>query len=598
VPLTSAADVPKSSAIKSTTKPGAPERGGPVDRKRVLPVLSTLKGYQGPWLVADLTAGLTLVAIAIPEQMATAHLANMPAVAGFYAFIAGSLLFAVLGRHPRMSVGADSTIAPVFAAGVAAVAATGSPDYAHLVSMVALVVGALLVGAGLLRLGWIADFLPLPVIDGLLAGIGVEIFVKQLATVLGLPGGGTTTIGRARAVIDQLGKVNGWALALGVGVLAVVVIGEKVDRRVPGALIGVVAATALVGIADLKHHGVRVLGPVHASLPALGLPSATWHQVGQLMVTAVTVAFMCIVQISATVRSNPSGPAPRAEDFNVDLAAVGAGSILAGLAGSFAVNASPPRTAVVGSAGGKTQVTSLVAVGAIVAVLALATSLLKELPEAALGAILIFVASRLFRLSELRRILHFGWFEFVLALVALATVALVGIEQGVVAAALIALAYRARLTARPRGAVLGREPGTEHWIETDVGRPTEQLPGVVVYLLYAPLFYGNATFVVQRLRRALRSASTAVHALVLDANGIADVDYTGAKALGELIEELKGAGVCVALARASHLVHHDLKHAGLIEVIGTDRLFASVEEAVRSLSLATPPAAPPASPRP
>ncbi len=304
----------------------------------------------------DLTAGLTLVAIAIPEQIATAHLANMPAVAGFYAFIAGSLLFALFGRHPRMSVGADSTIAPVFAAGVAAVAATGSRDYPHLVSTVALVTGALLVGAGLLRLGWIADFLPLPVIDGLLAGIGVEILVKQLPTVLGLPGGGTTTIGRARAVIDQFGRFNGWTFAIAAGVLVVVVAGEKLDHRIPGALIGVVAATVLVGAAGLTHHGVHVLGPVHASLPAMGLPSATWHQVGQLMVTAVTVAFLCIVQISATVRSNPSGPALGAKDFNVDLAAVGAGSILAGLAGSFAVDASPPRTAVVGSAGGRCRV--------------------------------------------------------------------------------------------------------------------------------------------------------------------------------------------------------------------------------------------------
>jgi SulP family sulfate permease len=553
-----------------------------------------LKGYRRSWLVADLAAGLTLVAIAIPEQMATAHLANMPAVAGFYAFIAGSLLFALLGRHPRMSVGADSTIAPVFAAGVAAVAATGSATYTHLVSTVALLVGAVLVGAALLRLGWIADFLPLPVIDGLLAGIGVEILVKQLPTVLGLPGGGTTTIGRARAVIDQFGHVNGWTFAIAVGVLAVVVGGEKIDHRTPGALIGVVAATVLVGVGDLKHHGVRVLGPVHASFPALVLPSATWHQVGKLVVTAVTVAFLCIVQISATARSNPTGPSPRAEDFNVDLAAVGAGSILAGLAGSFTVNASPPRTAVVGSAGGKTQVTSLVAVGAIVVVLALATSLLKELPEAALGAILIFVASRLFHLGELERIMHFGWFEFALALVTLATVALVGIEQGVVAAALIALAYRARLTARPRGAILGREPGTEHWIETDVGRPTEQLPGVLVYLLYAPVFYGNATYVAQRLRRAVTSAPSAVRTLVVDANGISDVDYTGAKVLGALLEELKDKDVCVALARASHLVHHDLKHAGLIETIGTDRLFASVEEAVRSLN--KPPGPAPAPP--
>jgi MFS superfamily sulfate permease-like transporter len=561
-----------------------------------MPFLPTLKGYRRSWLVPDLTAGLTLVAIAIPEQVATAHLAGMPAVTGFYAFVAGSLVFAVLGRHPRMSVGADSTIAPVFAAGVATVAATGSQDYAHLVSMVALVAGGLLVAAGLLRLGWIADFLPLPVIDGLLAGIGTEIFVKQLPIVLGLPGGGTTTIGRARAVIDQLGQANGWTFGIAAGVLAVVIVSEKVDHRIPGALIAVVAATALVGTADLQRHGVRVLGPVHASFPALAAPSATWNQVSRLVVTAVTVGFLCIVQISATVRSSPSGPEERARDFNIDLAAVGAGSILAGLAGSFAVDASPPRTAVVGSAGGKTQVSSLVAVGAIVAVLALATSLLKDLPEAALGAILIFVASRLFHLGEMRRILRFGWFEFVLAVVTLAAVVVVGIEPGVVAAALLALAYRTKIAARPRGAVLGREPGTEHWILTDVGQPTEQLPGVLVYLLYGGLFYANAAYVVQNVRTLVSSAPTAVNALVLDAIGMSDIDYTGAKALGGLIEELKGGGVLVVVARASHLVHHDLKHAGLIGAIGADRVFASVEEAVRSLDEPRRPGPPAAGP--
>ena len=223
----------------------------------VLPVLPTLRGYKSSWLAADALAGLTLVAIAIPEQMATAHLAGMPEVTGFYAFVAGSLLFALFGRHPLMSVGADSTIAPVFAAGVATLAVTGSPTYEHLVSATALLAGGLLLAAGLLRLGWIADFFPVPVVTGLLAGIGVEIFVKQLPTVLGLPGGGTTTIGRVRTFFDQLHQFNGWSLAIAIGVLVIIVVSDKVDRRVPGALIGIVGATALVSAAGLVSHGVQ-----------------------------------------------------------------------------------------------------------------------------------------------------------------------------------------------------------------------------------------------------------------------------------------------------------------------------------------------------
>lgn len=554
-----------------------------------LPILPTLWGYKLSWLTADVTAGLTLVAIAIPEQIATAHLANMPAVAGFYAFVAGSLLFGLIGRHPRVSVGADSTIAPVFAAGVATLSATSSASYAHLVSATALLVGGLLVLVGLLRLGWIADFFPLPVVRGVLAGIGIEILVKQLPTVLGLPGGGTTTISRVKAVVDQLGKFNGWAFGIAAGVLAIVVIGEKVNRKAPGALVGVVGATVLVGAAKLASHGVHVVGEVHAALPQLAFPQASLHQLGALMSTAVTVAFLCIVQTSATVRSSPAtsggaGEQAKANDFNVDLVAVGAGSLAAGLVGSFAVDASPPRTAVLGSAGAKSQAAGLVAVGTIVIVLIFATSLLKDLPDAALGAILIFVASRLFHFGELRSIQRFGYFEFTLALITLAIVVFVGIEQGVVAAALLALAERTRLAARPRDAVLGREIGTDHWVQTDIGRPTEQVPGILVYLLYAPLWYGNATHVADRIRNDIASATSPVHHLIVDANGVPDIDYTGAKAFGELVAQLKQQGISVSLARASHLVHHDLKHAGLLDSIGPDHLCASVEEAVASVA--------------
>jgi high affinity sulfate transporter 1 len=554
-----------------------------------LPVLPTLRGYKMSWLSADITAGLTLVAIAVPEQIATAHLANMPAVAGFYAFIAGSLLFALFGRHPRMSVGGDSTIAPVFAAGVAALAATGSATYMHLVSATALLVGGLLVAAGLLRLGWIADFFPLPVVTGVLGGIGVEILVKQVPTVLGLPGGGTTTIGRVRDVVNQLGKFNGWSLGIAAGVLAIVVIGEKIDRKAPGALVAVVGTTVLVGVAKLATHGVHVVGPVHASLPQLAFPDASLHQLGALVSTAVTVAFLCIVQTSATVRASPAsleGPDEQAKvnDFNVDLLAVGTGSLVAGLAGSFAVNASPPRTAVLGSAGAKSQVAGLVAVGTVVIVLLFATSLLKDMPEAALGAILIYVASRLFHLGELRSILRFANFEFALAVLTMAIVVLVGIEQGVVAAALLALAQRTRLAARPRDAVLGREVGTDHWVQTDVGRPTEQLPGILVYLLYAPLWYGNATHVIERLHNDIAAEASPVHHLIVDANAVADIDYTGAKAFGEFVAECRQRGISVSLARVPNLVHHDLKHSGLLKTIGPDHLFASVEEAVASVA--------------
>jgi sulfate permease, SulP family len=544
-------------------------------------LLPTLRGFQPSWAGADLIAGLTLAAIAVPEQIATAHLANMPPVSGLYAFVAGSLLFALLGRHPTISVGADSTIAPVFAAGVAAITVAGSPAYEHLVSALAVVAGGALVIAGVARLGWVAEFFPEPVVTGALAGIGVLVLVHQLPTVLGVAGGGTTTIGRLSALARQVGQTNLWALAIAAGVLVLVVVAEKVDRRAPGALAGVVGATAVVAAAGLSRHGVRVVGAVHVAFPQIAWRGASISQVGKLAGTALTVAFICVVQISATARSNPA-PGGRPKDFDLDLVAVGAGSVLAGLAGSFAVDASPPRTAATVSAGGKSQLSGLVAASLVIVLLAVASGLLKDLPEAALGAVLTFIAFRLFRVRELLAIWRFGWYELALAVITLLVVVLLGVEQGFVVAALLAIAQRLRIAARPRDAVLGRQLGGDHWIETDVGAPTEQVPGVVVYMLYAAIWYGNATRVVERALAAVDRAPPPVQMLVLDANGMSDIDYTGAKALGGMVEQLRKRGIAVRVARASHLVHQDLKHAGVLRTVRASGLFPSVEEAVQA----------------
>lgn len=547
------------------------------------PLLPTLKGYQRSWLGPDVLAGLTLVAIAVPEQMATARLVNMPAVAGLYAFIAGSLLFALLGRSAQVSVGADSTIAPVVAAGVATVAAVGTPSYTHLVSFLALVVGILVIAVGLLRLGWIAEFLSTPVITGVLAGIAVEIVVRQLPAVLGLAGGGTSTVQRIRKVADQIGHANSWTFSIAIGVFAVIMVAEKVDRRVPGALIGLVASTLAVVAFGLKAHGVAVLGTIHGGLPTFAVPSASWTDIAKLVAPALTVAFVCVAQTAATVRAGSAG-APATEDFNRDLMALGAGSVVAGLAGSFPVDSSPPRSAVVAASGGRSQLTSLIAAAVILGVVLLATGLLKDLPDATLGAILVFVATRLFRVRDLGSILRFDRLEFALAVLTLLAVAYFGIETGVVIAILLSLADRTRRTARPRDAVLGREPGTDHWIPCDIGHATEQVAGVVVYLLYAPLWYANADYIRLRVHELVESATQPVHGFVLDADGMSDIDFTGARALGELADELQKEKVTIAIARASHLVHHDLKHGGLLKNIGPDRLFDTVEDAVRAVA--------------
>jgi SulP family sulfate permease len=542
----------------------------------------TLRGYRPSWLGADALAGLSLVAVALPSQMATARLAGLPAVAGLYAFVAGSVLYALFGTNRRLSVGADSTIAPVLAVGVASIAAVGTSRYAATMAFAAILVGALLLAVGLCRLGWISELLSTPVITGVLAGIAVEIVVRQLPVILGLQGGGTSTIGRLRRVFEQVGHTNGWSVGIALFVLALIVVGQRINHHLPAALAGLVLSIVAVDAFGLAtHHGVVVLGTIHGGLPHVGFPAASGSELRRLLGPVLTVAFLCVAQTAATVRG--AGAAPTANDFNRDLAAIGAGSVAAGLIGVLAVDASPPNTAIVAASGARTQLTNALAAAVVFVVVLTLTSPLSKLPEATLGATLVFISTKLFRVRELRKIFRFDPLEFALAAATLLVVALVGIEQGIVLAIVLSLADRTRRAARPRDTLLGREPGTDHWIPVDVGRRTEQVAGVLVYLIYAPLWYGNADHLRLRIRQLVDAAPDPVHAVVLDADAMSDVDYTGLQALLGLATELGGRGVAIRVARASHLVRHDLKHGALLAHIGQDHPFNSVEEAVAAL---------------
>ncbi len=543
----------------------------------------TLRGYRAAWLGADALAGLTLVAVALPGQMATAQLANLPAVAGLYAFVAGSLLYALLGANRHLSVGADSTIAPLLATGVAAVAAAGTSGYGSVMAFTALLVGALLVAVGLGRLGWISEFLSTPVITGVLAGIAVEIVVRQIPVILGVTGGGTTTIDEIRQVAGQISHINPWSVGIAIGVLAVIAAVQRISHRLPGTLLALILSIAAVDTLSLaSHYGVAILGAVHGGLPHIRLPTVSWSQLRRMPVLVLTVAFVCIAQTAATVRRSGAGT-PAGSTVNRDLIGIGAGSVAAGLIGVFPVDASPPNTAIATASGTRSQLANTIAAAVILAVVLAATAPLANLSQAMLAAMLVFIATKLFRAGELRTILRFDRLEFTFATATLLVVAVIGIEQGVALAMILSLADRTRRSARPRDTILGRAPGTDHWIPADIGIPTEHVAGVLVYLVYAPLWYGNAEYLRTRIHHLIDAASSPVHAVVLDAAAVSDIDYTALQALRDLTTELGHQAVTIGIARASHLVHHNLKHGAILEQLGPDHLFASVDQAVTAL---------------
>jgi sulfate permease, SulP family len=554
---------------------------------RVPVVLRSLRGYRRSWLATDALAGMTLLAIAVPEQLATSRLAGMPPVTGFYAFVAGTVLFALLGSNPRMSVGADSTIAPLFAVGVAGVAASGTPRFHELVGVLAVMVGVLVALVWLARLGWISELLSAPIIAGFLAGIAVIIIVHQLPDLLGVPGSGGSTLHRIGSVISQLGQLSVPTLVIGLAVLALMVAADRIDGRLPGALVGLVGATVVVAAAHLDHHGVAVLGPFPHGPPHLGLQGVSWATIQKLAPVAGVVALVVVTQSAATTRAFAAAE-PYPSDVGADFLGVGAGNVVAGLIGAFPVNASPARTAAVTAARGRTQLACLLAAAGMAAVVP-AAGLLRDVPLAALAGVLLFVASRIFHVHELVAIGRFDRFELGLALVTLLAVALIGVEQGIGVAVGLAILDRTRLTARPTPHVLGRIPGTTSWTPLSApGQPSE-VPGVLVLLFAAPLWYANATHFRAALDHARRRSAQQPRLVVLDALGMYDVDFTGSRALGQALDALGRDGVAFAVARAGDHLKENLARSGLLQRIGAERFYPSVNEAVTEASVASSP---------
>jgi sulfate permease, SulP family len=527
-------------------------------------------------------AALALLVIAVPEQLATSRLAGMPPITGLYAFVAGTAAFAILGSNPQMSVGADSTIAPLFAVALARLAPTDSPHYIALAGLLAVTVGVLVALVGVLRMGWIAEFLSAPIITGFLAGVAVIIVVHQLPDVLGLPSVSGSTVHRLSTVFSHLGNTNGWTIGITAVVLAVVVAAERIDRRVPGALIGLIGSTLVVAGAGLTRHGVAVLGKVAHGAPNFGLHHLSWHAFVQVFPVSAVVALVVISQSAATSRAF-ADLGDYQVDMGKDFIGVGAGSILAGVSGSFAVDASPARTAAVANAGGRTPWAGLGAAVAVV-VLVPAAGVLKDVPVATLGAVLIYIASRIFNVRDLDAVLRFDLFEFALALITLLTVALVGVEQGIAVAVLLAILDRTRLSARPSVHLMGRIPRTTSWEPLGAGRGSHQVPGVVVLLFATPLYYANAEHFRAQLEKALLEETPTPHAVVLDTVGMHDVDYTGSRVLGRLLDELQRRHVTVGVARAGEHLKENLRRSGLLDRIGADHFYPTVDGAVTALA--------------
>ncbi len=545
-------------------------------------IFKSLAKYQMGFVAADLIAGLTLAAIAVPEQMATARLAQFPPQFGFYAFLAGALGFAIFGASRFMSVGADSTIAPIFAGALALVVTASPGSMPVAAAALALMVGVMLMAAGFFKMGFIADLLSVPVTTGFLAGVSLHILVSQLPTAFGVAEPAGTIPQKLLTLVRDVPHINPWPCALALGVLAVIFISESISARIPGALLALIAATFAVLEFGLQSRGVTLLGVFSGALPHVRLPMAAAPNLVRLVPLSVIIAMVVMVQTAATTRSFPSDPGVP-PDVNHDFVGVGAGNILSGLLGSFPIDASPPRTAIVSETGGRSQIASLFAALIVLVVMLFGASLLAHIPRAALAGILIFVALRILRTKVMVDIFQHTRLEFLLMLATFAAIVVLPIERGVGVGIGLSLLNGLWNTTQARALAYLHVPGSTIWWPPQRGTAQENVPGVLVAGFQAPLTFLNAFGFRHDILQLLAAQQPPAKLLVLEAGAILDIDFTAAQIFAGLIRECQAKGVTFALARLESVrAQAALGRYRIDQLLGPNRLFHSVDEAIKA----------------
>jgi len=544
-----------------------------------MPGLRAVRTYKAAWLSKDLVAGIVLSALLVPQGMAYAELAGLPAITGLYATVVCLLAYAVFGPSPYLVLGPDSSLGPMIAAAILPLAA-GDENYAiALAGMLALMVGALCVGAGAARLGFVADLISKPVRIGYLAGLALTIFVGQLPKLFGISVDAEGLFREFAAVLTNLELTNPWTLAVGLLTLAIILVLRRVAPRLPGVLIAVLVAIAVTVLFGLTARGVDVVGVLPQGFPAPSFPSVTLSDLPLLVATAVG---MSLLAIGDTISTSTGFAARRGDevDGNQELVGIGSANLLAGLFQGFPISTSGSRTAVAEQSGAKTQLTGVVAALAVLAMLLFVPGLVSNLPQSALAAIIIAAAFSLIDLATLRRLWTVRREEFVLASVAILGVALVGVLEGIVIAVLLSIIQFFNRAWQPHYAIMGKTPRVAGYHDVQRYPDAEQLPGLLMLRWDAPIFFANANIFRKVVREQVAATTPAPFWVLIAAEPVTDVDSTAADMLVDLDKELNSAGIHLIIAELKDHVREKVERYGLLDTIDNRHFYPTLEVAV------------------
>jgi SulP family sulfate permease len=544
------------------------------------PILQGVLPVTAARIPAEIVAGITLAALAVPEVMGYTKIAGTPVITGLYTMLIPAALFAVFGSSRHLVVGADSATAAILAGGLAGTAATASDAYVALAAVLAVMAAGFLILARLMRLGFMADFLSRTVLIGFLTGVGIQVALGQIAGMLGLKGGGHGTLEKVWADVQQLEQVNLYALAIALAVLVVIVGLKLVSKRIPGALIAVIGSLVASWAFRLEQH-VQVLGTIPSGLPHLGLPQVDWSW--ELMSTLTPTAFAMFVVILAQSAATSRAYAARYDERfseNTDLVGLALANIGAGLSGTFVVNGSPTKTQMVDSAGGRTQLSLLVMAAIVLLILLFLTAPLAYMPEAVLAAIVFLIGVDLIDLDGMRSIFEQRRSEFWVALITAMMVVVVGVEQGILLAIALSLIDHTRYGYRPKNAVLVRsESGA--WQPQPVATAAQAAPGLLIYRFTHSLYYANSQQLSDEVSFLVNAAEPPLRWLCFEASAVDDVDYSAAETLRSTYARLKGKGVRLVVANVMEDIRAESRYR-LAELFGEDAFFDSLGDVLKA----------------
>jgi sulfate permease, SulP family len=536
---------------------------------------SVLRRYERPWLRGDLLAGITVAAYLVPQVLAYAGLAGVPPVAGLWAAVPALVAYALLGTSPLLSAGPESTTALMTVAIVGPLAAGDPARYAGLAAALAFTVGLLCLVARLLRLGVVADLLSRPTLVGYLAGLALIMVASQLGKLTGVPVHGEEFYTQVWSFVTGLSSLDVTTTVFAAAVLAFLFGLHWLAPKAPGPLLAVLLATVTVAVFGLDDKGVRVLGEIPSGIPLPALPDL--GSVPHLLLPALGVL---LVGYSDTILTARSFAGTGRIDANQELVALGVANLGAGLFRGLPVSSSGSRTALAAAAGARTQLYSLVTAGLVVVVAVFLGPLLRLFPSAALGAIVVFAATRLIDVAAFRRLAHFRRSELLLALGAVAGVLVFDILYGVLLAVGLSVVDLLARVARPHDAIQGLVPGLAGMHDVDDYPQARTIPGLLVYRYDSPLFFANAENFQRRALAAVDQQSPPVKWFVLNMEANVEVDITALDALDRVRQDLVARGIVFALARVKQDLLDDLTAFGLAASVGADHIFPTLPTAV------------------